>query len=415
MLDLHHLSSLLSYVTDPKGPDFYRRHFTLAAGDPALALESWAHWHALPLLTKDDLLATPLKERSFIPLAKVERIRASSGTAGKPPLFSPRTKVQGVDYYLQFHDFTKGILTYIALAPPNWYEELQSARGIAPRVVVYDPTEPLLSVRLAQKADVDSIIAFVHHLPVIGKEMERQGLAQHIRFIEVAGERLSPQMIHYVHKTFPHATLVSQYGMSEIEDAPVGTPCTKLDEDTTLLYHPKKTHYIELLDLEGVKSPAIGAEGELVLTTWSKAPAAFPMVRYRMGDSIKIAGYCTHHDAWSFSIIGRTAMDSIKLPGGILRTEEIVRVLETLGSKSPQRFELHSYENIEGGIPRTKLVLHVDEPPHTDLVALAQAVQERLRVAPEFTYFDGVIEGRYLPLSCELFNGTGKGGRIVRH
>jgi phenylacetate-coenzyme A ligase PaaK-like adenylate-forming protein len=420
MLSPKDLYALVAHATHPGNSSFYRELYGLPQDSSALALHNMEEWRALPILSKDALSAKTLAERTFIPLADLDHIRVSSGTSGKPPLFSPRTRVRKMDYRLRFHDFKKPFLAYTIPLMPHWHERFQKEHGGSPHVLCHDPRHPRASAKLAAAAGADAFSVFVYHVRDLGEEMKVLGTNVNIRFIEVAGELCSRAQIHYMHDTFPNATIVQSYASGEVEDVHIGMPCRPLTpEEPIAHYHPKESHYLEILDKEtgALIEPQAGAEGDLLVTSYPEGPASFPLIRYRIGDTIRVLeSPCAEHDMWSFTVLGRTDMDFAKIPGGIIRADEIARILNSFPDIVTDNFELHCIERITGQGPRLHLTLHVDIREHTaDLETLARDISSHLRVSPDFTYADGVRLGRYGALQCAPFamNTKIKARRIV--
>lgn len=421
MLDLEQRQRLAALATKPGGPQFYRDLYRLGPEDSALSIADEKQWRALPFVTKDALIAMPLRSRSFLPFSALDHLRASSGTSGKPPLFSPRTKVRGMEYRLQHHDFKNAFLAFTVPLMPHWHEEFQRDHGLPGRVIAYDPKNNDASVRLAKAAGVDGFSVFVHHARPIAEGMKREGIAGRIRFIELCGETVSRELYDYLHETFPNATLMHSYGSSEVEDVHMGMPCKPMDGTEPLsAYHPKDSHYLEIVDPETGEPLEVqtGIEGELVVTAYPGEPSAFPLLRFRIGDRVRVLSESCPHGLWTYTVLGRTTLDFVKVPGGELRIDEIGRVLRLFPERVSDLFELHCYTEISPQGPLLAPVLKVEPRAEVDLDALARDIAANLRTGPSFTYAQGVAEGRYLPLRCEKMERSGlvkKHTWIVRH
>ena len=420
MLDFNQLKALVAHATKKEGGQFYRRLYRMPADAPAMNITSLDEWHALPVVTKDDLIACPLEERSFLPLSELDHLRASSGTSGKPPLFSPRTHVRGMEYRLQHHDFKNAFLGFTVPLMPHWHEQFQAEHGNPVPVVVHDPKRPAVTARLAAAAGVDAFSVFAYHVVPLGEEMKKVGMNERITFIEITGEICSRVQYDYIRVTFPHAKILQSYNSSEVEDAHIGMPCKPIDGTEPLaVYHAKETHYLELMDATNGKvlNPSAGVEGDLLVTAYPGESASFPLIRFRIGDTARVVEETCPHGTWSFTILGRTDMDFLKVPGGILRADEIARVLKRMPERVSDVFELHASEIATPSGPQLKVVLHVETRGDADLTALAADISDMMRVAPSMTYADGVAGGRYLPLTCEQLKlmPAGKTKRIIRN
>jgi phenylacetate-coenzyme A ligase PaaK-like adenylate-forming protein len=420
MLSLSERSALLSHATRPQGPGFYRSLYRMNPKEPARTLRTEDEWRALPILTKDDLAARPLSERSFVPLSELDHIRASSGTSGTVPLFSPRSHVGGMEYRLRFHDFRKPFLAFTVPLMPHWHERFQEEHGRCPVVIAHDPREPRASARLARLTGADAFSVFVYHVRELGSAMKEEGVSADIRYIEVTGEVCSRAHLAFIKETFPNAVVVQSYNSSEVEDAHMGIPCRPLTEDEPVAhYHPKKTHFLEILDSEdgNILEPRKGVEGDLIVTDFPGGNASFPLIRFRIGDTVRILeDACPEHGAWTFTVLGRTDMDFVKIPGGVIRADEIARVLHMFPEEVSDRFELHCAEVARGGVPLFTPTLHVEpKSASVNLSALASKIAEKIRVSPSMTYAQGAMEGRYAPLQVAPLSAPpgGKAKRIV--
>ncbi len=415
MTQLQQLNDLLAYATAHGRA--YRRIYGMDKDAPVLTIGSFSEWQDIPLLSKSDLLGIPLAERSFLPMSEVDYIAASSGTTGTLPLFSPRTHVLEYEFRHDIFRFSGAALS--SKLVPHQQELFLSAGGVPAPVVILDPRNPAVSVRLAQDAGVESIFAFLYHMPLIIEHMVRAGIGEQIRFVEVAGHTCSRSMFDAMRSAFPHAIIISTYGISEVERSPVGLPCTAMTEEHhEQHYHAKPDCYLELLDVESGRciAPEIGYEGELVVTSHTTEPAAFPMIRYRTGDKVRVTDTkCAAHGDWSFSVLGRLETDFIKIPGGALNAHEIERVLRMHSDTVSDVFEAHLYEDTAAD--RVRLVLHLQPHPGADLKSLVTEISDQLRIGPDSTYADRVRAGHCSPIEPVVLahDPLRKPKRIIRH
>lgn len=413
MMTLSQLQTLVHKCTTLGTSPFYRTLYGLTETDPPLTINSWDSWRALPTFEKEHLTKVTLPERVFRPWKNIDTILASSGTSGKPPVYSSWALTNGYNYRLQYHNFKRAALS--SMPTPFQQQWILEQQGGGP-LIVLDPRRPQASIRLAQAAGVDSMFLILHHLPLIAEEMIRLGLNTEIRFIEIAGEISSQTLFKYMRKSFPNATITAIYGSSDVETSPIAIPCRPMSEEPPLaVYHAGEHTYLELVDPVTGHEVAItdGAEGDLLISADAGAQATFPLIRYRIGDMVRILeSNCPQHGGWSFEVIGRTNMDFLKVPGGILRADEVERVLREL--QLPDRFELHRYERSHGTGFKTEIVLHVQPLSGTSLDTLAHDIARILRVSANYTYERGVNEGLYLPLVCVPLTNAHKAGKTIR-
>ena len=409
---LDRLRALVTSVTAADGSPTYRRLYGME-GAGVKTIDSWDAWRSLPLLTKEYLQSIPLSERSFAPRHDLDAMYVSSGTTGKPPFFSVRTRIPGYEYRTALFRNPRAFLS--AVGPPYRQQYWLSTLEKPAPVVALDPKRMDASVKLAAAAGVDGMFVFVHHIPLLAELMREHGIAEQMRYVEVTGEMCSDAMYRYLRKMFPHAVLVASFGATEIEDTPFAISGSD-GEEALRTFTAKAGCFLELVDAETgtTLTPSTGVEGELLLTTYAEGGMAFPMIRYRIGDRVRVTS--VGNGTWSFTSLGRANVDFIKIPGGILHADEIERVLTSVDSSLGERFEAHVYEHASSHGPVSEVVLHIDAQGY-DTGILAARVAAELRIGPSFTYADGVKRGLYNKLSCVVsyVEKTAKKRRIVRH
>ena len=420
MMTFEQRRGLVAACTTTEYSDFYRRLYGLSAEQKTLLLSSPEEWTALPFVTKDLLLDTPPQQRLFCDPREVRSVRTSSGTTGRPPLFTPFARSADFTYRADFRHAGDPILAFSLLVPFD-NERWLASQGFQPRVVVLDPKNIESSVRLARTVGVRSIFVFTFLMPEIGACMQSLGMTERISYIELAGEPCSSGLYKYLRETFPNAGITGTLGMNEIDNMPFAPSCHLAgNSDEVDLHHARDGSHIELVDPETGESIPVraGAEGEMVITVGGDGTYASPMIRYRTGDIVRVIGeQCPVHNTWSFKDVGRYEADFVKVRGGVLRADEMERVLRTLGLSDI--FELHRYERNTPQGPRTAVDLHLTVPPGTDLQGLSNKIAGLLRVAPTYTYADGVREGHYLPLVCIRLDASPqkqvKRHRVIAH
>lgn len=420
MLSFEQLRDLVRHCTTPGRSELYRKLYGLSDSGGPMTIESWDDWHALPVLTKDFLSSFTLKERTFVPLNELDHVRVSSGTTGGTPLFLPRTRERGSEFRLGFHDYERPLLSFTAPMTPHWHEYFLKAHGKPGRVIVFDPLNPEASIRLASAVGVDSISAFTYQMQRIGELMTNVGMNDQIRCIDISGERCSRAQLHAMRHTFPNAKIFVTYGASEMDDPDAGIPCRPLDEpDATAYFHAKSTHYLEMVDPENGAPVDIiaGAEGDVLVSAYPGEPSAFPLIRLRLGDTIQVMeDHCADHRMWTYTVMGRTDHDFVRVPGGLIRVDEIERIIAGLSDRVTDNFTLHVIESADANGPRLGADLEIELIGSPDLDALAREIAAHLRINPELTWEKGVAEGRLLPLTCRplIHNALRKHRRIVR-
>ncbi|OGC81208.1 hypothetical protein A2943_00430 [Candidatus Adlerbacteria bacterium RIFCSPLOWO2_01_FULL_51_16] len=415
MAEFEKLCSLVEKYTRKGGCDFYRNLYNLSPVISSLKIKKQKEWEELPFLTKEDIQKVPIEKRIFVPWGEVAFIRSTSGTSGKPPVFFPFITVPQRPASPRIQ---KGILT--SLPTPTSILESAFEKVLGKKIVLFllDPRFPEESVNTALAHGIDSLILVPFLLSAVAKNISGSDRMK-IMYIEFHGDHAGQEVINFTKEQFPNAAIVQIYGISEIGSMTLacGEASAEHPGDT---YHASADIHLEIVDPDSKEKISLlpGAEGELVCTTMY-GPIAFPMIRYRTGDMARVVeSTCKEHGEWSFTVIGRKDMDFIKIPKGVLRADEVERVLRSMRGKVSDEFELHYSEHATGEeSPKIQVTLHVEAHSGVELSELADEIASKLRVSPSLTYAQGVERGLYLPLTCaplQKLDMPGKRKRMVR-
>jgi phenylacetate-coenzyme A ligase PaaK-like adenylate-forming protein len=399
MKSFEQLRALVEKCTHADAPPLYRDLYDIRAGQSALTLGSPIEWQSLPFLTKSHLLTIPIENRTFTPFENVDAYYHTSGTSGKKPLFVPKVLIPKMDFREQLFAFTRPALSSIGYQ--HRVEAFMESLGLPPRVIAIDPQRISISVHLAEVMGVESIFTSTFLIELIGKAM-RPDAAREVRYIELTSEVCSQSLYAFIRRTFPHAMIVLSYGLNEIEDPCIGTVCEASTGDAldhTFHERGEDEHHLEIIDPNTEKPlPYVeGTEGELIVTSEAPGGAAFPLLRYRTGDIVRITETaCTRHGKWRFTVLGRAALDFVRVTGGTIRADEVARAIIAIGKPFTDEFELH----LDTHGPRLKATLHVRLDGKCDSSILAALMRE-IRVSPNKSFADAVTEGIFLPIECE--------------
>src|SRR3989344_9316043 len=111
MMTFQQLHDAVEACTKSGTSPFYRKLYGMNADEPAKLIKNMDDWRSLPVFTKAHLVGQSLPGRAFPPLRNIDTILASSGTSGKPPVYSPWTRNDGYGYRRQHNDFKKATLS----------------------------------------------------------------------------------------------------------------------------------------------------------------------------------------------------------------------------------------------------------------------------------------------------------------
>lgn len=414
---LPYLSSMVESCTHPHALSvFYRDIYRMREGAAALTIQSWEEWQKLPFVTKKDLTEAPLQKRSFIPFSKVDSLMASSGTSGGAPMFTARAQLRGVIHSGPYAQYASSVGGWL-LAFPSPAHSTISMSGYKVRVVTFDPLEPAASIRLIRTAGVENIMTSPGTLPKVAALLREERMHLNIRFINIVGGFCTRSLHTFIRETFPGAAVVVDYGSSEVGHFAISQPDNTRTQD---VFETLPGSFAELIDSDTrvPLEPAKDTEGDIVLTVYPGEPFAFPMIRYRVGDRVRVVErWGSGPTDWSFEVLGRSDTDFVKIEGGMLRADEVERVLLEMNERVEDTFSLHVSEEAGSGTLRTKAVLYVRTKRSLSMEHLAEDIARMLQVGPATTYADGTMRGYYLPLECKELpreSGTQKHKRIIR-
>jgi phenylacetate-coenzyme A ligase PaaK-like adenylate-forming protein len=350
-------------------------------------------WARIPPIEKDRIMAAPFRERLFAPLADIDYVRASSGTSGKNILVVPKTRIHP-EKQVALSGGMRHVATLTFFQPQHQMEIDHRSYGHPITVLSGDPSNLEACTRLAKDAGVNSLRTYPHLLERQLPYLERYGLTDTIEEILMTGERLSIGEARRYLAHFPRATLALYYALTESQGV-IGVASVG-PEDTAIRYEPMDDYYLELVDEAGAVIDACDTEGEILCTTLWAEGNVFPLVRYRTGD----LGVRRREADSSirYEIIGRKALDRIKIARGELRIEEVERALLALRGADGTDFELHYHRGGER-LPSVVIMLRGEG---ADTEALARAIEAHLVIAPERVYRTLVDEGLHVPLSVEF-------------
>lgn len=405
---LERLQDVLSRVLESQHSSFYRNFYAGTFTDPGF-LKSYAEWESIPFLTKADISHVPYESRIFIDRREVEMIRLTSGTTKTGVLAMPRVK-------MPFTPWEAPLLPVSScmgfLVPHRIYDN-----HIPPgcRFIGGDPANLRMSARLARLAEVEglaglpsTLIAFA---PILAKEYDMR----HIRHLCLNGDVCTKLQRAALERLFPRVqAMVSSYGSAEIQGLCAISAPNREGYPNALLGHPE-LHY-ELIDEKGDVLREPFSQGELVISTLY-ARAAFPLIRYRTGDSALLLPNDSGQKI-CFSLQGRTEGERIRFDAGTIIAKEIERAIEYITHGDIIDFEASVGEENDGG--RLQLTLTISLMPMREIYMLppgfAQALERELHVSENKTYADAIERGSCTPIRCALTQDghtVGKRRRLI--
>ncbi len=381
---LEKLDRLYQYALTNEHSDFYRN---LYGHNRPERIATWEDWKHLPLLTKEHIAAVPFLKRLFTSYSEIGTVRLTSGTSGGRPLAYPRS-VSSVyaDHFDDTHP-TRVMLNFFT--PQHLMQNACREAGSKHIVLEGDPSDLKGSLRFALSAGLDHILCTPSTIEALIPLFDSSEARDKIKRIELAGEILTNAGAERLRAAFPNAYLWSDYAMVESQGVAGVGPIHK---ELGTIYLPTAATHWEL----------VGEDSELVIShTWTEQNH-FPLLRYRTGDG---AEKVTLDHYTYYRIVGRLELDRIKLHGGELRVDVVERAVYGLHPALDSDFELHLRQlpSESKTVPEVEIHLSTRGNPEAlaDLaVNLTPLLAAKIRVAPNYTYADGVRDGHYAPLKC---------------
>ncbi len=270
----------------------YRRKFD-AAGVKPKDLKTLADLAKFPFTAKADLRETYPFGLFAVPMDKVVRIHASSGTTGKPTVVGYTKKDIGTWSHLMARsiraagarpgDILHNAYGYGLFTGGLGIHYGAERLGLATVPVSGGMTER--QVQLIQDFRPGIITVTPSYMLAIADEMERQGLdprKSSLRIGIFGAEPWTEQMRASIEKR-TSLQAIDIYGLSEVMGPGVAQECLETKDGLTIW---EDHFYPEIVDPSTGEVLPDGEQGELVFTSLTKE--ALPVVRYRTRDLTRL-------------------------------------------------------------------------------------------------------------------------------
>ncbi len=214
-------------------------------------------------------------------------------------------------------------------------------------------------------------------------------LAVQVKFLFLAGERLTPELEVFFKEKFPNAAISMTYIANELGQ--ITKPiCAHQPRNH---YHPAEGVVIE------IDTPDHTGAGDIMVT--KKIYRGMQVTRYKTGDIGRIREEaCACGASQTLEVVGRRGNDYIKLAGALLFREEFDRVAKNLSLFDDYRVDARTDEM------RGSLRMKVYRKDGVGTLALAQEIADRFSrevyLTPTQTLSELVEKDLFLPLSLEF-------------
>ena len=271
----------------------YRRKFDAAGVKPGdcRSLEDLARF---PFTTKADLRDTYPFGLFAVPMDRIVRIHASSGTTGKPTVVGYTAKdidtwAQRMARSIRAAGARPGDKVHVAYGYGLFTGGLGAHYGAERLGLAVIPVGGGMTerqVQLIQDFKPDIIMVTPSYMLAIADEMERQGIDPRscsLRIGIFGAEPWTGEMRRSIESRLA-LDAIDLYGLSEVMGPGVAQECIETKDGLTVW---EDHFYPEIIDPASGARLADGEKGELVFTSLTKE--ALPVIRYRTRDLTRLA------------------------------------------------------------------------------------------------------------------------------
>ena len=337
-LQLKRLKAIVKYAYE--NVPLYKKKYDEAGVKPS-DIKTLKDIEKLPFITKSDLRENYPYGMMSVPLSKMARIHASSGTSGKPTVVTYTKEDMEV--------WTECVARLVAAAGGREDDIVQICFGyglftgalglhqgwerIGAAVIPASTGNTERQLMLMKDLGTTAIVCTPSYALRLAEEMERLGYKKEDFNLRVGmfGSEASSEQMHKEIAEKLHLLPTDNYGLSELIGPGVSGECEFKEG-----MHINEDHFLaEILDPNDFHALGEGEYGELVLTSLTKK--SLPMIRYRTKD-ITCLNYqpckCGRTTARMARLKGRT--DDMLVVKGVnvfpSQIEEILLSFKQLGS-----------------------------------------------------------------------------------
>src|SRR3989344_913178 len=323
------LHELVNYVW--KHSNFYRELWESKGFNPEKDFRSDNDFKKIPILTKSELLATSVKNRSILsPEDGYYFTAISSGTTVRP-LISLQSHFPKPSYYRFIESQIKRSRSSVLILRPASHATAFLGATLPEKYFppgsifsIGDITNYTASAHIAKEIEVDSLVARPSDLVRFAAVLKQGGYSlPRITFVWVTGEPLTSAAMSLLKSLYSDALIFYVYAMTEgpCSMGMKSSLCSSLDAIGPGAYHLNTEDFIFEIP-----------EKSSIVTALHKIPT--PIIRYETGDSMMIKENfqcsCGFPEG-TIGIIGpRDGENSYKIGGCFFHIGDIQKVLKFL-------------------------------------------------------------------------------------
>ncbi len=343
------LEELVNFAYKNPHSSFYRTKYE-KAGISLSASSSPDLLSSIPFLTREELVGTPLRDRTFVPKEEVRFIAYTSGTTAQKPLITPFATVDRYYFEPSLGIPISRLLVLHAPVLKNLSHTFiqQCAQALVPITpIVGDPQNLANSAVLARETECDAFFATPTLAALFHEHAVRYYDPHRFRLLMVASENLTAARRKDLQKKYKNAAIANVYGSSEVGQL-ILYPCDKIMSSGENAFHilEEALAALELVD------------GELVVTYGLNR--AMPLIRYKTGDYFDVKdGFCSCGKkspvlVWSH----RENVDRMRINGVEFHVADADRAFARLTYLASPQYQIHFYPGEE---ERVRVVIEIED------------------------------------------------------
>ncbi|KPK88518.1 MAG: phenylacetate--CoA ligase [Deltaproteobacteria bacterium SM23_61] len=280
-----------------EGSPFYRKRMEEAGVRPG-AIHSLEDLQKLPFTTADDLKEGYPFPLLSVPLEKVVRIHASSGTTGKRKVlcYSEKDISDWADMFARCYEIaglTREDRVQVAVGYGLWTAGVGFQMGVERFGAMAVPVGPgNLDMHCEVMVDLQTTVfcCTASMGLLMAEEIQKRGLQEkiHVKKVIFGAERHSDAMRRNIKEYLRAEDTFDIPGLTELYGPGTGLECRAHEG----IHYWADYYILEIIDPQTLKPCAPGEVGEMVVTTLRKEAA--PLIRYRTRDLTRlIPGRCS--------------------------------------------------------------------------------------------------------------------------
>jgi phenylacetate-CoA ligase len=378
-LQLYRLKELAWYVYE--NVPFYRKKFDEKGVHPR-DIRTLEDIRLLPMTTKTDLRDNYPYGLFAVPMEKIVRIHASSGTTGKPTVVGyTQSDIQVWSEVMARSLTSAGATRHSIIQNAYGYGLFTGGLGvhygaetIGATVIPISGGNTARQLLVLEDFGTDMITCTPSYSLYLAEEAHKKGLKLerlNLKYGLFGAEPWSEAMRDEIEKRLP-IKAINIYGLSEIIGP--GVACECLEQKGLHIYDDH--FYPEILNPATGEPVAPGEQGELVITTLTKE--GIPLIRYRTRDLTRfLPGECpcgrTHPRI--DRIMGRTD-DMLIIRGVNVFPSQIEEVLVQVEEASPHYVLIVDREN---NLDVLTVMVEVNDKVFSDEIKGLEAIEQKIK------------------------------------